>query len=555
MIGLHAISSLEQSHFSMLCWKPSRIAVFCCAWGIFLGIGVSENLMALGPKSPEVQEIVQKARKYLQSGNETSRVGGKAVIALALVKSGTPKDHAKVKSAIDACRKFANGKLAYQGDVVYDAGLALIFLCEIDPEQYHAEIEKLIKFMVKIQKPHGGYGYSDRPTGDNSMTQYPALGLWLARENRFEVPIETIAGITNWVMAVQDPSGAFGYQGVVSPRGKPRMSQEEIRPSLTAAGLCSVYVTADALDLSSRRQRQAEDIPEGFMEVSMQQELDVLRKARTLVDVEALKSVKDLGNKWIDKNTTFDKQWNFYFLYALERYKAFKELDDGKPDPDPKWYSAGYKFIKQKQKGDGSMESSNEDSDVATGFAVLFLVRGTAESIKHNVRSFDNGLLAGGRGLPDDLAAAELRNGKVVDAKQTPDSQRLMEMLQRDDGALDDLVDTGVTFDLSLTGEQRDVALQAVRRKLRQGSYAARLMSLHAIRDAKDFDSVPWLIFALTDPDPRIVVEARDTLRFVSRKIDGFGMPRNATEGQRDAAVDAWKNWYRSLRPDARFLD
>ena len=62
---------------------------------------------------------------------------------------------------------------------------------------------------------------------------------------------------------------------------------------------------------------------------------------------------------------------------------------------------------------------------------------------------------------------------------------------------------------------------------------------------------MPTLIYALTDPDPKIVLEARDGLQFVSRRFDGFGPPNHFTEDQRFEAVDAWKRWYRTLRPDA----
>ena len=65
-------------------------------------------------------------------------------------------------------------------------------------------------------------------------------------------------------------------------------------------------------------------------------------------------------------------------------------------------------------------------------------------------------------------------------------------------------------------------------------------------------DYVPTLIYALTDPDRRVVREARDGLRFVSRRFKGFGLDDNFDDDrQRDQAVDRWKTWYRTVRPDA----
>jgi len=64
-------------------------------------------------------------------------------------------------------------------------------------------------------------------------------------------------------------------------------------------------------------------------------------------------------------------------------------------------------------------------------------------------------------------------------------------------------------------------------------------------------DYVPSLLYALTDPDRRIVLEARDGLRFIARRFDNAGPPDEFTEQQRFDAIDAWKKWYLSLRPDA----
>ncbi len=64
---------------------------------------------------------------------------------------------------------------------------------------------------------------------------------------------------------------------------------------------------------------------------------------------------------------------------------------------------------------------------------------------------------------------------------------------------------------------------------------------------------MPTLIYALGDPDPRVVLEARDGLQFISRQFDGYGPPSQFTDEQRFEAVDAWKNWYRALRPGAVF--
>jgi hypothetical protein len=61
----------------------------------------------------------------------------------------------------------------------------------------------------------------------------------------------------------------------------------------------------------------------------------------------------------------------------------------------------------------------------------------------------------------------------------------------------------------------------------------------------------PILIFALTDPDKRVVREARDGLRSISRNFEGFGPPDNFDKDEQGRAVERWKAWYQTIRPDA----
>ena len=66
-----------------------------------------------------------------------------------------------------------------------------------------------------------------------------------------------------------------------------------------------------------------------------------------------------------------------------------------------------------------------------------------------------------------------------------------------------------------------------------------------------NLDYVPTLLYALTDPDTRVVLEARNELRFISRNFDGIGPPDDFTDEQRFQAIAAWKKWYKSIRPAA----
>ena len=83
-------------------------------------------------ESPQVKSMVNKALKYLEDRGEHSRLGGKSLIGLALVKGNRPKDHPKIQDAVKACQKAAkNIEQRARPDILYDLGIAIIFLCEL----------------------------------------------------------------------------------------------------------------------------------------------------------------------------------------------------------------------------------------------------------------------------------------------------------------------------------------------------------------------------------------------------------------------------------------
>jgi HEAT repeat protein len=86
---------------------------------------------------------------------------------------------------------------------------------------------------------------------------------------------------------------------------------------------------------------------------------------------------------------------------------------------------------------------------------------------------------------------------------------------------------------------------------VRGGEPEIRLLAVRALGRTGNLDYVPTLLYALTDPDPRIVLEARDGLRFISRNLSAFDPPEGFTDAQRFEAIAAWKKWYRSIRPSA----
>ncbi|MEQ8838881.1 MAG: hypothetical protein RID07_18895, partial [Lacipirellulaceae bacterium] len=265
-----------------------------------------------------------------------------------------------------------------------------------------------------------------------------------------------------------------------------------------------------------------------------------------------LKSMAD-GRQWMDKNFSIDNggTYSLYYLYSLERYKSFEEYLTGDVNPEPDWYNKGYEYLKKTQNEDGSWDSDGEsEPSCATAFAVLFLLRSTRQSL----HQLGEGTLVGGRGLPSDLSKAKFtKSGKLIVEQKPTAVDEMLGMLNGDDAeSLDALIDNPAALVVNDISPKETRRLEQV---IRSGPPPARLLSVRALSRLRSIDYAPTLIFALTDPDPRVVREARDGLRLVSRKFEGFGMPDNFNSEEAEArkfeAIDKWKTWYSTVRPNA----
>src|SRR5262245_43658872 len=192
---------------------------------------VSRVAGAVTPESPEVQQLVNKSLAWLEKQDD-ERLGGKCLIGLCFFKAGK-RTHPKVTLAQRACES-GLAKAAEEDN--YSVGLALIFLCEVDPVRNRQLAERYVAVLLSRQKPNGAWGYQGHDSGDTSQTQYPVLGLWLAANHGIDVPNPAIEKVCAYLLRTQDPSGAWGYQGQ-DPNSYQRIEQSDVRPSLATAGL------------------------------------------------------------------------------------------------------------------------------------------------------------------------------------------------------------------------------------------------------------------------------------------------------------------------------
>ncbi|MEM9185505.1 MAG: prenyltransferase/squalene oxidase repeat-containing protein [Planctomycetota bacterium] len=522
----------------------ARTVSFCVA-GVALVWALSASPCgAVTPSSPEVQALVKKGLGYLTKSGDT-RLGGKCVVALAFIKQENPqKNHPRVKEALQAC--IDGTKLSVQRLDMYSNGLAIIFLCELDPRAHGDLIRHYLGVLKKRQKDHGGWGYNVRKTGDTSQSQYAALSYWEAHNNGFSVEAASAAKLADWLIHTQDPSGGWGYQGRYAKKGE-EIEQEEVTCSMLAAAMGSALITADLFGLAGKRDagRPLSPVPAALLAGKKKRKRAAnLRSAK--LDADALFKAIERGNAWMDKNYRPSLgRYDAYYLYSLERYRSFQEEIEGIYDPEPDWYNAGYEFLKSKQKPDGSW-SMGCGQGPDTAFAILFLIRSTQGMFRQKINDTRKGLV----GFPKPSPNLKFENGEFVRQQTQAKMDDLLGLLSDDQAAeLDGIADDPTS--LVVTGDVDEATARRLQQIVRGGGPAARLIAVRTLGRTGDLDHVPTLLYALTDPDARVTIQARDALRFISRRFAGFGLTDKFTERERYSARDKWQEWYLSVRPDA----
>jgi len=506
-------------------------------------------VLALTPESPEVRQMIETGLQSLE-GHAEQRLGGICLVALAFVKEGASPENVHIQAAVEACQNIT-AQQARATDV-YSNGLAIIFLSELDPAKYRDLIARFAGAMANRQKTNGAWGYDAYKTGDTSQTQYSALSYWELLQIGMAPKVEKVEACANWLLRTQDPSGAWGYQGK-DPKNFELIDQRRVSTSMLAAGLGSTMIFGNILGLTKPGGGGGETAAGGTAAHSALRRADVgtKKQMRTLsgsgVDRQRLLSAIARGQAWYDKNfeadTISDAEYPCYMLYSLERYKSFEELLTGSAVEEPAWYQQGVAFLKSKQLPEGGW-SGKSGQPCATSFAVLFLLRSTQKSIKANL---GQGTLIGGRGLSANLARMKMRRGRLVTEEQPTEIDKFLGMLDGEASAsLEALVNDPSALQVNEVGPEQARRLQQL---VKSGAPPGRILAVRALSKMRSLDYAPTLIYAMTDPDQRVVREARDGLRFVSRRFAGFGLPDNFTDSQRYNAIDQWKTWYRRVRP------
>ncbi|QDT32651.1 HEAT repeat domain-containing protein [Thalassoglobus polymorphus] len=536
---------------------------------------------SFGASPQEVTRSINRGASYLKSVVDEAHGGKKTLIALAMMKGNIPKNDPAFQAVVkEVLEKFEGGKYKPGGEHLYEAGVEATLLADLDPVKYKPQIQLLADYILGHQMATGGWdyptgGHPKESVGDTSVMQYACLGLWAASRAGVEIDQKVWVDILDWHVKYQNKDGGFAYiPGLKIGDGN---GDSTINMSVNAVGsmhIAMLQLNPTYLPFESelRAQKASETEAEtkrfGILETVKIDDPQV-KTDSARIPAASVNSVRRVFGFVTNRFRVENKEtgWAAYYYYSLERMAALANVKQiGNRD----WFNECADFLIKKQKDDGSWSvSRNFAADVDTAFAVLFLTRSTGRLLKRvDTPKFGDGLLAGGRGLPDDLTDVDF-NGRSVKMKEPPTEPL--------DILLASLSKTGGLENLDAVQEQIVEQVQLGNREDLIGQ-VDQLLKLIDHPDPDIRQTVVWalgrtgnmnlaqhLIDKLSDENLYVMIEARNALCWISRKPLGFGFPEDplqdlstkATDEQKRAAISLWhKNlvltwgdWYLKNRP------
>lgn len=540
--------------------RQSRLALALSLWAMLLATSPAG---AGQVSDAQIQKSIDRAVVYLRGKLPGLTDGHSALVTMALLKRGLSAETPEIKAAIDKIKKqqfAADGAYTPGAHHVYEAGVSLMALANADPQQYKPQIAAIAKYLISVQRPDGEWDYPNPMEGDTSITQYGILGLWEAVRAGVEVPRRVWDKAGGWHVTRQLTDGSFTYHP--SKLG----FQAAGSHSMTVAGTASLHVVRlhlypgatdpDANRVAGKKKRRGKKygilIP-GTAEVDEGPSPDAADAPyKVTTRLSAIDKSIGKGKDWLEEKFTVEPKgsWDMYYLYGLERFAA---LADVKTIDGHDWYAEGAAHLISTQSSDGTWRDGC-GIEAATAFGVLFLTKATQKMLETRQRvrtpKYGGGLLVGGRGLPDDLEAVQLDQGEVrVRKLKGPVDELLAELenaqSRQVESAQEALVDTIINEDPeALVGQSERLLKLATDRRAE-----VRRTAFWALGRTNNLRVVPVLIKGLNDPEPSCVVEARNALKFISKKMDQNEPPDEPSDEQRASAVAFWTKWYRAVRP------
>ncbi|HKS16306.1 MAG TPA: prenyltransferase/squalene oxidase repeat-containing protein [Planctomycetota bacterium] len=306
---------------------------------------------------------------------EKMRWGRDELILYALIHVGV--DYSNHRAYTTALEEIATQELRN----TYQASLTALVLESVDKVKYYGQLAQCAQFLVDNQCANGQWSYGkpvkmpDLPKGpakdggtvtaikivkrgkgpdrgDNSNSQYAALGLRACAAAGLQLPDEVFTAAAKWWEKNQGKDGGWGYADA-GQMGDPSYG------SMTAGGVASLIIFRHLL-----RQDTEKHAP--------------IKKAMEWMG----------SNLVITENPGYERpyQWHHYWLYAVERAGI---LGGTEKLGDHWWYSEGVDHLlkAQDQKRGFWISEKNGMESVGgaaadTAFAILFLRRATKPLVK-----------------------------------------------------------------------------------------------------------------------------------------------------------------------------
>lgn len=535
-----------------------RIATVCVSL-IAVSLIAAADLHAYTPEDPTVVQMVNRGVRYLETAR-TSNDGELVLCAYAHFKVEHDESNELVRNGIAAAKRIAAevSREAHHKSH-YQSAVSIMLLCEISASRFASELNTFKRFYDEHQMSHGGYGYPGDQLGDVSQTQYAILGIWTLDRNGIKLDYARVQRALNWLRIVQDVSGPWPYHGKVPISGQ-LVRQEKTSMSMAMAGAASLLIGGDALRVWGET---VEDEDPGIVGLPKavkiyKEDVNVERRKRAKIPSQTLLGPVEHMERWRQQHPeTYggNMLWWFYLIYTTERYESFLEIAKGLPaDKSPAWYNnIVTELIRMQNAENGGWDvKASTNGAISTAFAILFLIRSTQKSLGSGASA----TTIGGYGFGDNVTDAQLINGQSVTKTPAKSVNEMLSLLESD-GA-DELDGKALQDNAVLPTDpvERSAQLDRLERLVRGSrSWQARRVSSRLLSTSDDLRVVPTLIFGLSDGDHMVRKYARDGLRFISRKFEGFGMPDEPTNAEIRDAQRKWRAWYLTMRPDYVFLD
>ena len=493
-------------------------------------------------EAADADPVVARGVAYLRGRLATEGgLGESALGALALIKAEVPEEDPALGRVLGAIRSRAAGGL-YQpekgsGGEIYEAGVVILALANLDAVKYRPEIDAAAKFLLAQQKPNGSWDYQARTNGDTSISQYAVLGLWEAENAGILVPPSTWDRASAWLLSTQAATGGWAYH-------RDEGGTETV--SMTAAGVGSLLICLRQL----APYRVAEK-PVNPLLIPLSNESQRKRYVAQ-TSINSINNGIRTGIAWLASNYTASAPANvglspLYALYGIERVGALADQATiGRVD----WFGEGRRYLASVQRANGSFDYRFGDVP-ETAWAVLFLTKSTAKTLKKiQIRRLGSGTLVGGRGLPKDLSQIAVAGGKVIARPMDGAVEGMIAALE--DPRVED-ASAALAGLIARYGAEGPRALRPhearFRKMLADPDQGVRRVAAWALARGGDLDAVPSLVKALDDPDEGVAREARLGLQLLGRMVEGYGPVDNAAPEEKARAAERWRAWYESIRP------